>query len=44
MDSTSMLNLIAELPPGHQATLDILRHRQPLALKVTVGKHPRNPG
>ena len=42
-DSVSMLNLIAELAPGREATLDVVRERQQLALKVTVGKRPRNP-
>ena len=42
-DSTSMLNLIAELPPGREATLDVVRERQQLALKVTVGKRPKSP-
>jgi S1-C subfamily serine protease len=42
-DSTSMLNLIAELPPGREATLDVLRQREQLALKVIVGKRPRTP-
>ena len=42
-DSVSMLNLIAELAPGREATLDVIRERQQLALKVTVGKRPRNP-
>ena len=42
-ESVSMLNLIAELAPGREATLDVVRERQQLALKVTVGKRPRNP-
>ena len=42
-DSVAMLNLIAELAPGREATLDVVRERQQLALKVTVGKRPRNP-
>ena len=42
-DSVSMLNLIAELAPGREATLDVVRERQQFALKVTVGKRPRNP-
>jgi serine protease DegQ len=42
-DSASMLNLIAELPPGREATLDVVRERQQLVLKVTVGKRPKNP-
>jgi len=42
-DSTSMLNLIAELPPGHEAMLEIVRAKQPMALKVTVGRRPNMP-
>ena len=42
-DSSSMLNLIADLPPGREATLDVMREREQLALKVTVGKRPRSP-
>ncbi|MBA2689484.1 MAG: PDZ domain-containing protein, partial [Burkholderiales bacterium] len=41
-DSTAMLNLIAELPPGREATLEILREQQQVALKVKVGKRPAN--
>lgn len=43
-DSTAMLNLIADLAPGREATLDIVRARQQLALRITVGKRPRTPG
>ena len=40
-DSATMLNLIAALVPGNQATLRVLREKQQLDLKVTVGKRPR---
>jgi serine protease DegQ len=40
-DSASMLNLIAELQPGQEATLNVLREKQELALKVTVGRRPK---
>ncbi len=40
-DSTSMLNLIAALEPGKSAMLKILRNRQPIEVKVNVGKRPR---
>jgi serine protease DegQ len=40
-DSTNMLNLIAALEPGRQATLKILRNRGELSIKVKVGKRPR---
>ncbi len=41
LDSTSMLNLVAALEPGKQATLKILRNRSELSVKVNVGKRPR---
>jgi serine protease DegQ len=40
-DSTNMLNLIAALEPGKQATLKILRNRGEINVKVRVGKRPR---
>ena len=41
LDSTSMLNLVAALEPGKQATLKILRNRSEMFVKVNVGKRPR---
>ena len=41
VDSTSMLNLVAALEPGKQATLKILRNRNEMAVKVSVGKRPK---
>ncbi len=41
VDSTSMLNLVAALEPGKQATLKILRNRNEMLVKITVGKRPR---
>ena len=41
LDSTSMLNLVAALEPGKQATLKILRNRDERLVKVNVGKRPR---
>jgi serine protease DegQ len=41
LDSTSMLNLVAALEPGKQATLKILRNRDEMLVKVNVGKRPR---
>jgi serine protease DegQ len=41
LDSTSMLNLVAALEPGKQATLKILRNRNEMAIKVSVGKRPK---
>ncbi len=41
LDSTSMLNLVAALEPGKQATLKILRNRNEMFVKVNVGKRPR---
>ena len=41
VDSTNMLNLIAALEPGKTATLRILRNREEMQFKVSVGKRPR---
>ncbi len=41
LDSTSMLNLVAALEPGKQATLKILRNRSEMSIKVSVGKRPK---
>jgi serine protease DegQ len=41
IDSTSMLNLIAALEPGKDATLKILRNRGEVQINVKVGKRPR---
>ncbi|MEO8006993.1 MAG: PDZ domain-containing protein, partial [Betaproteobacteria bacterium] len=41
VDSTSMLNLVAALEPGKQTTLKILRDRNEMLVKVSVGKRPR---
>ncbi len=41
VDSTNMLNLIAALEPGKTATLKILRNREEMQVKVSVGKRPR---
>jgi len=41
LDSTSMLNLVAALEPGKQATLKILRNRNEMSVKVSVGKRPK---
>jgi serine protease DegQ len=40
-DSNSMLNLIAALNPGKDATLKLLRRKTELALHVNVGKRPK---
>jgi serine protease DegQ len=42
-DSATMLNLIAALVPGSQATLRVMREARTLELKVTVGKRPKQP-
>ena len=42
-DSSTMLNLIAALTPGSQATLRVIRERKEVDLKVTVGKRPKQP-
>jgi serine protease DegQ len=41
IDSTSMLNLVAALQPGKQATLKILRNRNEMSVQVGVGKRPK---
>ena len=41
LDSTSMLNLVAAPEPGKQATLKILRNRNEMSVKVSVGKRPK---
>ena len=41
VDSTNMLNLIAALKPGREATLKILRNRNEVQIKVGVGKRPK---
>ena len=40
-DATSMLNSIAALEPGKEATLKVLRNRQEMDFTVQVGKRPR---
>ena len=40
-DATEMLNLIAALRPGDQATLKILRDHQEKLVQVQVGTRPR---
>lgn len=42
IDSTSMLNLVAALEPGKPATLKILRNRNEMSVKVSVGKRPKS--
>ncbi len=39
-DTTEMLNLIAQLPPGEKATMTVLRKSREAALDVVVGKRP----
>jgi len=41
LDSTSMLNLVAALEPGKPATLKILRNRNEMSVKISVGKRPK---
>ncbi len=40
-DSPNMLNQIAALAPGHDATLNIIRNRSQVKLTVTIGKRPK---
>ena len=39
-DTTEMLNLIAQLPPGGKAKMTVLRKNREVALDVMVGKRP----
>ncbi|SDA67557.1 MULTISPECIES: Do family serine endopeptidase [unclassified Janthinobacterium] len=39
-DTTEMLNLIAQLPPGGKAKMTVLRKNREAALDVVVGKRP----
>jgi len=39
-DSTSLLSLIAALPPGSKARLDLMRNRQPVSLAEAIDKRP----
>ena len=40
-DTSTMLNLIAQLPPGAPAKIKVLRGAKPLELAVVVGKRPK---
>jgi serine protease DegQ len=40
VDSASLLNLIAALPPGKDAQLTVARKQQSLKLKIRVGRRP----
>jgi serine protease DegQ len=40
-DAAGMLNLIAQLVPGNQGRLKIVRQGQPMDVNVTVGKRPK---
>jgi hypothetical protein len=40
MDSSSLLNLIAELRPGETAQLTVARKQQVLKLSIRVGRRP----
>ncbi|OGA52097.1 MAG: 2-alkenal reductase [Betaproteobacteria bacterium RIFCSPLOWO2_12_FULL_62_58] len=42
-NSAGMLNLIAALQPGQQATLKVIRERKETELTVTVGRRPKQP-
>ena len=39
-DSTSMLNLVAALSPGRQATLKLVRSQREAEVKVVIGRRP----
>ncbi len=40
-DTTTMMNLVAQLVPGSKAKLRVLRNNQEMEIEVTVGKRPR---
>lgn len=40
-DSASMLALIASLPPGQQAALNVVRGQTETEIKITIGKRPK---
>lgn len=40
-DSSSMLNLVAALNPGTQATLKVVRSQQETSLRIVVGRRPQ---
>ncbi len=40
-DTTDMLNLIAQLTPGHKAKMTVLRKSQESTIDVVVGKRPK---
>jgi serine protease DegQ len=42
-DTTTMLNLIASLQPGHQAAIRLTRNQVETDLTVTIGRRPRPP-
>jgi len=39
--TSDMLNLIAQLPPGHKATMTVMRKNREAAIEVDVAKRPR---
>ena len=39
-DTTTMLNLVAALPPGEQATIKLTRNQAETELTVTIGRRP----
>jgi serine protease DegQ len=41
LDSSAMLNLVAEAQPGKAALLKVLRNSTAVAVKLTVGKRPK---
>jgi len=40
-DSSTMLNLVAEVQPGKLALLKVVRNSNPVTVKLTVGKRPK---
>ena len=40
-DTTEMLNLIAQLPPGKKSKITVQRKQQESVIEVQVGKRPK---
>lgn len=42
-DTSGLLNIVANLKPGSQATLHVIRKKKAMDLQVTIGKRPPRP-
>ena len=41
VDSSSLLNLISDLPPNMDAKIKVIRDQKPMNLKVKIGTRPK---